>query len=163
MRVTQNFKWLPMVLRLVEVRYFFLKKTVTRILSLKLLHSKGNTEMSDRSVQEYLNILRQSYRVAKRPDKGRIIDEVCRNLGWHRKSAIRSLNQPEVQGKPIKRSRMKKYSLESRSHLKKAMAQNGTNVFKEDGCGITGLAALLQRMWRIGEERAYSNECGHHR
>ena len=75
--------------------------------------------MSNRSIQEYLNLHRQSYRVASWSDKQRIINEVCRNLRWHRKSVIRSLNRPLWAGEKVKKNRGKKYSWQAEEHLKK--------------------------------------------
>jgi transposase InsO family protein len=45
------------------------------------------------SVREYAASLRSRYRLASRPDKGRLLDEFCRATGRHRKVAIRILRR----------------------------------------------------------------------
>ncbi len=47
--------------------------------------------MSPRSVQEYVTALRPHYTRATRPEKGRLLTEVCRLTGYHLKAAIRLL------------------------------------------------------------------------
>src|SRR6185437_9303930 len=43
------------------------------------------------SVREYLEAVRPRYRAAHKAERGRILDEVCRTTGYHRKSAVRLL------------------------------------------------------------------------
>lgn len=43
--------------------------------------------------QEYAAALRARYRAAGKPERGRLLDEVCRTIGCHRKAAIRLLRQ----------------------------------------------------------------------
>lgn len=51
--------------------------------------------------KEYLMLLRKHYRKAKKSEKTRILNEICRNLGCHRKSAIRALHRaPESKRDP---------------------------------------------------------------
>lgn len=49
--------------------------------------------MSKRSRKEYQETIRERYREAERIDKQKILDEFCRVCGYHRKYAIRILNQ----------------------------------------------------------------------
>lgn len=67
--------------------------------------------MSMPSRREYLNDMRLHYRAAKtRADKTKIIDEVVRAVGYHRKYATTVLNQGPVSLKPpVKRNRPLKY------------------------------------------------------
>jgi len=48
--------------------------------------------MTRRSVQEYAASVRQRYRRAKKPEKGKILDEFCATTGLHRKAVIRLLS-----------------------------------------------------------------------
>lgn len=60
--------------------------------------------MTTTTKQEYLMLLRKQYFKAKRAKKARILDEICRNLGCHRKSAVRAINRPpEPKRKPEQR------------------------------------------------------------
>ena len=43
--------------------------------------------------EEYAAALRARYHAASKPERGRILDEVCRTLGCHRKAAIRLLRR----------------------------------------------------------------------
>lgn len=47
--------------------------------------------MSPQSVKDYLRIVQRRYKNASRSKKSLILDEVCQNLGYHRKHAIRVL------------------------------------------------------------------------
>lgn len=49
--------------------------------------------MTSQSVAEYALVMRRRYELAKRAEKGRILDEFCETTGMHRKAAIRLLNQ----------------------------------------------------------------------
>ncbi len=66
----------------------------------------------------YLDFLRQRYRDTKsRKVKIMLIDQLCRDAGFHRKHAIRTLNQrPQLKAK---RGRRRLYSDGARYHLKK--------------------------------------------
>lgn len=48
--------------------------------------------MSNRSKREYVDTIRERYRLASKRDKQRILDECCHVCGYHRKYAIRVLN-----------------------------------------------------------------------
>ena len=79
----------------------------------------------------YLDFLRERYRNTKsRIVKIMLIDQLCRDTGFHRKHAIRTLNKPLSLTK--KRGRRPEYSDVSRYHLRKlwlAMEQvNGTRM-----------------------------------
>jgi hypothetical protein len=50
--------------------------------------------VSARAKREYVQAIVQRYRQAKRPEKGRILDEFCQVAGYHRKHAIRVLKAP---------------------------------------------------------------------
>ena len=43
--------------------------------------------------REVVSAVVERYRSAKRSEKGRILDELCATMGWHRKHAVRALRQ----------------------------------------------------------------------
>jgi hypothetical protein len=63
--------------------------------------------MSPRSKQEYLATVVVRYQQASDAEKTRLLDEVCVTCGYHRKHAIRRLNQPYRMRKPVPRKRGK--------------------------------------------------------
>ncbi len=50
--------------------------------------------MSNRSKREYVDAIRERYRLASKRSKQHILDECCQVCGYHRKYAIRVLNAP---------------------------------------------------------------------
>lgn len=50
--------------------------------------------MSQRSKHEYFAVMYARYRQATAPQKEKLLDELCRVCGYHRKHAIRKLSQP---------------------------------------------------------------------
>jgi hypothetical protein len=60
---------------------------------------------------EYLRVIHARYRQAGRQDRGPILDEFCKNTGYHRKYALRLLNGPPPGvARPRRRRRPVKYS-----------------------------------------------------
>jgi len=59
--------------------------------------------MSQQSKAEYLKIMRARYHHAATIGKSLLLDELCRVCGYHRKHAIRKLNQPLSDVKPSRR------------------------------------------------------------
>jgi transposase InsO family protein len=59
---------------------------------------------------EYFRTIYQRYRGAKRQEKQAILNEFCRNAGYHRKYAIRLLNGPRPGKGPEKNVRRRGYS-----------------------------------------------------
>jgi hypothetical protein len=47
--------------------------------------------------REVLSAVAERYRLAGRPEKGRILDALCRTTGWHRKHAVRALRRRGLQ------------------------------------------------------------------
>jgi hypothetical protein len=43
--------------------------------------------------REVLSAVAERYRSARRREKGRILDELCATVGWHRKHAVRALGR----------------------------------------------------------------------
>jgi len=48
--------------------------------------------------REVVSAVTDSYRSAKRAEKGRILDALCATTGWHRKHAVRALRQRQTVG-----------------------------------------------------------------
>ena len=48
--------------------------------------------------REVVSAVIESYRSAKRAEKGRMLDALCATTGWHRKHAVRALRQHETAG-----------------------------------------------------------------
>ena len=66
--------------------------------------------MSAPAKWEYWRAIHARYRQASREDKGRILDEFCRNTGYHRKYALRLLNGPPPgPARPRRRRRVATY------------------------------------------------------
>ena len=63
--------------------------------------------------REVVSAVTERYRSAKRPEKGRILDELCATTGWHRKHAVRALRQRKtispVLGREAPRGRRRRY------------------------------------------------------
>ena len=76
--------------------------------------------MSRRSRKDYLQSIYARYQKASRPEKQRILDEFCANCRYHRKHAIRLLNQalPAGPAKPQRRLRGQTYGPKTLSVLK---------------------------------------------
>lgn len=68
--------------------------------------------MSPRSKQEYLEAIYLRYKKASLKEKAAILDEFCLNCGYHRKHAIRMLNNFKrfIKPKPKKRGKPSKYN-----------------------------------------------------
>lgn len=60
----------------------------------------------------YEDVVRRQYHEADRIEKKKVLDEYCQTLGYHRKSAIRRLNSPLVNGLAKKRGRKAYYDYE---------------------------------------------------
>jgi hypothetical protein len=65
--------------------------------------------VSVRAKREYVQVIYQRYRAARRPEKQRILDEFCQVAGYHRKHAIRLLNGPTPGAPPAPRRRAALY------------------------------------------------------
>lgn len=56
--------------------------------------------MSPGSIQEYLEQMRRRYAGATKRQRGALLDEVCKVVGYHRKAAVRALGRPTTVGRP---------------------------------------------------------------
>src|ERR1700730_7045743 len=60
--------------------------------------------------REVVLAVAERYRSTRRTEKGRILDELCRTTGWHRKHAVRALRQHETpNGIEAPRERRRRY------------------------------------------------------
>jgi predicted transcriptional regulator YheO len=71
--------------------------------------SKWRHKMSSSARQELLSSVKNRYLVANRHKKSKILDELCASTGFHRKHAIRTLNnfvekQPYYEGRGCKKN-----------------------------------------------------------
>jgi hypothetical protein len=60
--------------------------------------------MSPTSKREHIHAVRQRYAHASKQAKGRILDELCATLGYHREAAIRVLAGPAPRSRSRRRS-----------------------------------------------------------
>ena len=75
------------------------------------MRPKERCIVSARVRWEYLQAVHPRYRQARRGEKQRILDEFCRVAGYHRKYAIRLLNQPAPPGPRAPRRRPVTYGV----------------------------------------------------
>ncbi|OFZ97004.1 MAG: integrase [Betaproteobacteria bacterium RBG_19FT_COMBO_58_11] len=66
--------------------------------------------MSKTEKRAYLDAIRGRYHKAKRADKSKILDEFCAVCGYHRKYALRRLNQASKRTEPRKPGRASRYA-----------------------------------------------------
>ena len=68
--------------------------------------------MSPKSTKEYLRIVQRRYKNASKKEKSTILNEVCQNLGYHRKHAIRVLHAFRyfTKPKPKRKGRKSRYN-----------------------------------------------------
>ena len=99
--------------------------------------------MTARARREYAEVLQRRYQAADRHERGRLLDEYCRNTGAHRKAAIRRLRAgPARRGRPPGRPR--RYGPELLPILERLW------VASDYLCGKL-LAAILPRMLAAAE------------
>src|SRR5512135_2823585 len=67
-------------------------------------------DMSSRT--QYLKVLLKAYPKASREEKGRILNEYCRNTGQNRKYAIRKINALLFKPRPTPKKRSRRYGAE---------------------------------------------------
>lgn len=96
------------------------------------------------TAHEYAAALRPRYRAARRRDKGRILDEFCQTTGWHRKAAIRLLNE-EGRPKAARRGRPRKYGPEVLEPLQMVREVGDRMCGKLLKAAMPGLLSSLER------------------
>ena len=105
--------------------------------------------MSVQSRRECAHEVSKRYRTANRKEKGRILDDFCRDTGYNRKYAISVLRQPPPPRKsPIRRPRATIYT--------PAVKRELVAIWKASGC-VCGkrlapfIGSLLESLERFGE------------
>ncbi len=76
--------------------------------------------MTRGGVKEYLEAVQRRYLKGNRKEKGRILDEVAKVTGYHRKAVIRLLGQRGKRKPMGRRGRTKQYGVEAVAALKEA-------------------------------------------
>ena len=74
--------------------------------------------MTRGSVKEYVEAVRERYRMASRSEKGEVLDEFSRVTGYHRKAAIRLLRSSRLKAPGRRRGRPRQYPQEVTAALK---------------------------------------------
>ena len=82
-----------------------------------LPNEKGTLIMGKLSMELYLEQLRKRYKKAKKTEKGRILEELCSISGYHKKHAIRLLNQNKKAKNRVKESRGRPMSYPAKDYL----------------------------------------------
>src|SRR5574340_522719 len=75
---------------------------------------KTGNLMSQQSKTEYFKVMRARYHRATRTEKSLLLDEVNRVCGYHRKHAIRKLNQPVSERKPSRRHSRRTFTYDAK-------------------------------------------------
>ncbi len=96
------------------------------------------------TVHEYAAALRPRYRVARRREKGKILDEFCRTTGLHRKAAVRLLNQ-ESRPRAVGRGRPRRYGPEVLEPLRRIWETGDRMCGKLLAAVMADLVASLER------------------
>ncbi len=83
--------------------------------------------MTITATRDYLKLIWRQYQVASFEEKSLLLNELCRNLNIHRKSAIRLLNKnyPPRSLQGFRGGRTRKYSYKAKSHLKELWKKMG--------------------------------------
>ena len=81
--------------------------------------------MSKMSKREYLRELKKKYCRSSKKHKTQLLDDFCEFAGYHRKAALRLVNNPLPRKKTRPIPRKKKYDLETVEALKKLWFASG--------------------------------------
>ena len=98
---------------------------VTEAVRLKSLESQGGDNVKGASKWDYVHRMSQRYQVACRKEKRIILDELVKNLGLHRKSAIRALAEVKIRKPKESRGRRRIYNDFVILHLRKLWIEMG--------------------------------------
>lgn len=99
----------------------------------------------------------QRYQAACRKEKRIILDELVKNLGLHRKSAIRALAEVKIRKPKESRGCRRIYNDFVVLHLRKLWIRDGSIMFKEDEKSTSALDQKL-RLPRGDQSVFVSNE-----
>jgi hypothetical protein len=99
--------------------------SVTEDASLKSLQSQGGDEVTAASRREYLRIMSERYQLACRKEKHIILTELEKNLGIHRKSAIRAMGSVKAREPRETRGRRRIYNDVVIHHVRRLWLEMG--------------------------------------
>lgn len=98
------------------------------------------------NLEGYVDGVRRRYLAARRREKGRLLDEVCRTLECHRKAAIRLLRRPLRETAPRRRrGRPKVYGVLVAQALRQVWEVSGESCSKRLAPFLSELVAALER------------------
>lgn len=105
--------------------------------------------MSQQSRWEYIQLVRQRYQNADKKLKAEILNELCRNLNLHRKSAVRLINQKQVV-RPLG-GRRPLYSDIAKYHVKKLWLNMNQMCGRKLKCAIREWLPHYATRWDLSE------------
>ena len=100
--------------------------------------------MTRGALREYAAAVRPRYRIARKGEKGRILDEFCQTTGLHRKAAIRLLGRPP-RGPSLLRGRPRRYGPEVAAALVPVWEAGDRMCGKLLAAAIPDLVPALER------------------
>ncbi|WP_164719102.1 MULTISPECIES: transposase family protein [Bradyrhizobium] len=102
--------------------------------------------------REVVSAVTERYRLAKRAEKGRILDELCATTDWHRKHAVRALRRRETVGPgevEATRKRRRRYGATIKDALTALREASDRVCGKRLKVMITTLLPALERHGRL--------------
>jgi len=105
--------------------------------------------LTQQSIQEYAEAVRERYRRSKKTGKTKILDEFVAATGRHRKAAIRLLNRPGKKAVKKRSGRPRWYSLEAISALRVAWEASDRLCSKRFRPFLSDLVGVLKRQGEL--------------